>query len=42
MVLTQSVLPFKVELVKEEERVTAHGALPLGIEAMRRVIPRAT
>jgi len=41
MVVTQCVLPFKVELVEEGERLTAHAGVPVLIEAMRKVIPRA-
>jgi len=38
MVVAQSVLPFKVELIDAGERVTAHGALPLVVEALRRLV----
>ena len=38
MVVAQSVLPFKVELIEDGEAVTAHGALPLVVEALRRLV----
>ena len=39
MFVTQGVLPFKVELIEDGEAVTAHGALPLVVEALRRWVP---
>lgn len=38
MVVAQSVLPFKVERIEDGEAVTAHGALPLVVEGLRRLV----
>ena len=38
MFVAQGVLPFKVELIEDGEAVTAHGALPLVVEALRRLV----
>lgn len=42
MVVAQGVLPFKVELIEDGEAVTAYGALPLVVEALRRVVTPAS
>jgi len=42
MVVAQGVLPFKVKLIDAGETVTAHGALPLVVEALRRLVPEAS
>ena len=42
MVVAQGVLPFKVELVEAGETLTAHGGIPLVVEALRKVIPKSS
>jgi len=41
MQLSQGVLPFKLELTSERLDVTAHGGLPLILEALRAVLDRS-
>lgn len=40
MQLIQGVLPFKLDVVDQAVRVTAHGGLPLVVEALRALVPR--
>ncbi|NCS74737.1 MAG: IS1380 family transposase [Deltaproteobacteria bacterium] len=42
MSVARLLLPFKVVLVDEAERITAHAALPLIIETLRAILPNAT